>query len=47
MNFDNSRRLGSEAIILLQSNGNEPYNVLSWRDLDDAPDDASTGLSVR
>jgi general secretion pathway protein K len=47
INFDNGRRLGSEAVILLQNNGGEPYNVLSWRDLDDAPEDASTGLSVR
>jgi general secretion pathway protein K len=30
--FDNGRRMSSEAVILLLNQGNEPYRVLSWHD---------------
>jgi len=40
VDFDNGRRIGSEAVILILEEGNEPYRVLSWRDeTDDPPPD--------
>lgn len=35
--FDDGRRSGSEAVILMWEQGPEPYRVLSWRDLGDEP----------
>jgi general secretion pathway protein K len=32
VNFDNGRRVGSEIVILLNDDADEPYRVLSWRD---------------
>jgi len=47
VNFENGRRMRSEAVILLRDSGNEPYGVLSWRELDDLPEDAPARLGVR
>ena len=33
--FDNGRRTGAEAVILLLEGGDEPYRVLSWRNASD------------
>jgi general secretion pathway protein K len=35
--FDNGRRTGAEAVILMIENGTEPYRVLSWQDDFDQP----------
>jgi general secretion pathway protein K len=35
--FDNGRRVGAEAVILLLDDGDEPYRVLSWQDDFDGP----------
>jgi general secretion pathway protein K len=35
--FDNGRRSGGEAVVLLAETGSEPYRVLSWRNDFDAP----------
>jgi general secretion pathway protein K len=37
--FESGRRMRTEAVILLSDGGTEPYHTLSWRDLDEAPDD--------
>ena len=43
VNFDNGRRMASEVVILLRDSGAEPYSVLSWRDLEDIPEDIPAG----
>lgn len=47
IDFANGRRMRSEAVILLSEGAAEPYHVLSWRDLDDTPDDATTRAGTR
>jgi general secretion pathway protein K len=47
VNLENGRRMRTEAVILTADSGNEPYSMLSWRDLDDVSEDASTRQSVR
>jgi len=37
--FDNGRQTGAEVVILMLDDGNEPYRVLSWRELLDEPDE--------
>jgi general secretion pathway protein K len=41
IDFENGRRMRTEAVILLSDGGTEPYHTLSWRDLDEAPADAA------
>lgn len=41
IDFESGRRMRTEAIILLSDGGTEPYHTLSWRDLEDAPDEAA------
>jgi general secretion pathway protein K len=48
VDFENGRRVRSEAVVLLHDGGNEPYSVLSWRDgLDEVLEGSSTGLDLR
>jgi general secretion pathway protein K len=48
IDFENGRRMRSEAVVLLHDGGNEPYSVLSWHDdLDEALEDSTTGLGMR
>jgi general secretion pathway protein K len=37
VDFDNRRRVGAEAVILLLDDASEPFRVLSWRDDFDGP----------
>jgi general secretion pathway protein K len=37
IDFDNGRRLASEVVILVRDGGDEPFQVLSWRDDVDVP----------
>jgi general secretion pathway protein K len=48
VDFENGRRMRSEAVVLPHESGNEPYSVLSWRDdLDEVLEDSTTGLDLR
>ena len=46
LNFDNGRRMVSEAVILIDG-GNEPFRVLSWQDDIDALPDVAPASGVR
>jgi general secretion pathway protein K len=47
IDFDNGRRMRSEAVILLSDSGNEPYYLLSRRELDDLPEEFPSRRGAR